>query len=387
MEASRIEETELSKELCQRLLTHFREQGNHFRFIDKEEEPPIRTLDHGIFGEGVEAEVPPYPYMVKGRSGRWYHGYRCDMNICDELCHATPELRQIFGPEDSENAASFRLVMGYAVGSNTDLCGTSPELLEQLSQVLGPASTKVYSDTTVSRIYSVYAIAMLPGQTVPLHLDVPEFHGIERSSCPNWLLVAAHCSGIFSPLRVRNVTSVCYPATRHAGALAVYHPDQGGVHNVTGGTALLLDTDSHFHHSQVAGGSEIPVPHLPEGSTLEVEEEEGGKVVWKVVKDGQLVRKYDEEEIRFTLSAKFHLFRSEEEAAQFYAGKGGRLTAEAILDGLISSLESQDKLPVGLSRKSPLHQLAPVIIREFILPRAPTPIQMEEHWNSKSRNR
>ena len=41
---------------------------------------------------------------------------------------------------------------------------------------------------------------------------------------------------------------------------------------------------------QVAGGSEIPVPHLPEGSTLEVEEEEGGKVVWKVVNDGQLVR-------------------------------------------------------------------------------------------------
>ena len=41
---------------------------------------------------------------------------------------------------------------------------------------------------------------------------------------------------------------------------------------------------------QVAGGSEIPVPHLPEGSTLEVEEEEGGKVAWKVVKDGQLVR-------------------------------------------------------------------------------------------------
>ena len=29
------------------------------------------------------------------------------------------------------------------------------------------------------------------------------------------------------------------------------------------------------------------------------------------------------------------LFRSEEEAAQFYAGKGGRLSAEAILDGLV----------------------------------------------------
>ena len=113
-------------------------------------------------------------------------------------------------------------------------------LILNFPQVLGPASTRVYSDTPISRIYSVYAIVMLPGQTVPLHLDVPEFYGIERSACPNWLLVikliknllkpmfqvAAHCSGLFSSVRVRNVTSVCYPATRHAGALAVYHPKQ-----------------------------------------------------------------------------------------------------------------------------------------------------------------
>ena len=70
----------------------------------------------------------------------------------------------------------------------------------------------------------------------------------------------------------------------------------------------------------------------------------------------------------------------------------------------ISSLEQQKKLPPGLTRKSPLHQLAPVIIRwvrpspwsslitkifftiryqrEFIVPLAPTPSQMEEHWTS-----
>ena len=99
--------------------------------------------------------------------------------------------------------------MGYAVGSNPELGGTSPDLLAQLSQVsslcyafhnfykyylkaLGPASRKVYSDTSISRIYSVYAIVMLPGQTVPLHLDVPEFHGIDRSACPNWLLVSCN---------------------------------------------------------------------------------------------------------------------------------------------------------------------------------------------------
>ena len=64
-------------------------------------------------------------------------------------------------------------------------------------------------------------------------------------------------------------------------------------------------------------------------------EKEGGKVVWQVVKDGNLVREYNEEEIRFTISCKFHLFRSEEEADQFYSGSGDKLTAESILDGLV----------------------------------------------------
>ena len=86
---------------------------------------------------------------------------------------------------------------------------------------------------------------------------------------------------------------------------------------------------------KVTGGSEIAVPHLPERSSLEMVEKEGGKVVWQVVKDGNLVREYNEEDIRFTISCKFHLFRSEEEADQFYSGSGDKLTAESILDGLV----------------------------------------------------
>ena len=86
---------------------------------------------------------------------------------------------------------------------------------------------------------------------------------------------------------------------------------------------------------QVACGSERSVPHLPEGSSLEVVEKKAGKVVWRVVKDGSLVEEYNEEDIRFTVSCKFHLFRSEQEADQFYTGKGAKLTADSILDGLV----------------------------------------------------
>ena len=63
---------------------------------------------------------------------------------------------------------------------------------------------------------------------VAMHLDVPEFLGVERSGCPSWLLVAAHCSALFPHSRVRNVTAVCYPSSSDGGTLAVYHP-QGGL--------------------------------------------------------------------------------------------------------------------------------------------------------------
>ena len=46
-----------------------------------------------------------------------------------------------------------------------------------------------------------YACTCLPHLQVSMHLDVPEFVGVERSNCPSWLLVAAHCSGLFRDYR------------------------------------------------------------------------------------------------------------------------------------------------------------------------------------------
>ena len=213
-------------------------------------------------------------------------------------------MRKLFGPKDSDTGTYFRQVpfqptilfawyqvLGYAAGSNSRLESTSPELLEELESALRPAclqvtfqprilkdlkighcisrAPQVYPGHKVARLFSVYANLLLAGQTVTLHLDVPEFFGLERSTCPSWLLVAAHCSRLFDRFslshfhfltgshcsqlfdrfRVNNVTAVCYPSSCKGGSLAVYHPE-GGVFPVEKGLALALDTDSHFHHSR-----------------------------------------------------------------------------------------------------------------------------------------
>ena len=81
--------------------------------------------------------------------------------------------------------------------------------------------------------------------------------------------MAAHCSGIFSPLRVRNVTSVCYP--------------------VKDGQLVRIFV------------SFLSMPSFKV------------RIFYFLSMFSLKVRKYDEEEIRFTVSAKFHLFRLEHE--------------------------------------------------------------------------
>ena len=62
-----------------------------------------------------------------------------------------------------------------------------------------------------SEMFSVYTNLLIPGNTIKLHVDTPDFSGLDRSQCPSWLLAVAHCSNLFTDSRVRNVTCVLYP--------------------------------------------------------------------------------------------------------------------------------------------------------------------------------
>ena len=213
-----------------------RKFAGKFKVCGKDEEPPLRVLDHGLFGEYVvvqEGNSPPFPYMVR-KGDKCYHGFRFDMSLCDEVVHATSSLRKIFG-DIVEQESTFRNILGYASGPTQFESVDGGELARRLSELLLPAALKVSGENNnpeaakYSRIYSLYVNLLLPGQSIQLHLDVPELLGVDRSNCPSWLLVAAHCSGLFTKHRVRNITSVFYPSTAHGGALGVFRPDLSGI--------------------------------------------------------------------------------------------------------------------------------------------------------------
>ena len=74
---------------------------------------------------------------------------------------------------------------------------------------------------------------------------------------------------------------------------------------------MVLDADSCFHHTAPAqdSGGHTTVPSLPPRCSLECVEGQ-----WRVVGEGgEVVASHPEEEVRFSVSCKFHVFSSKAE--------------------------------------------------------------------------
>lgn len=387
-------------DLCMTVLREAAIKGD-FRRVDLDDEPPLRVLKHGLPGESVPAEGnAPYIGMIQ-RDGFWYHGYRCDQDYCDAELHTSDWGRKYFGSGDKAGDAFFRLVIGYAKGSAalTTETPTAKRFVEELEKAMAPAALAVFgveaSEEALARarVYSVYANALLPGHIVNMHLDVPEFAGVDRSGTPNWLLVAAHSSGLFEHLRVYNTTCVFYPRAAVGGELAAYMPIdsapgskdrtvQGEVYNVTQGATVVLDTDSCFHHSAQAcaaipdtGRTEIPAPQLPAGCQLTAEQKADGSWEWILVDPAtkKEVARYAESEMRWTISCKIHIDGHDAKMTE-------RLDAPRIISTLTEELQRRGTLPPG-GAPLPLVDLAPLFVKEFVLPKAPTLAEVQQIWS------
>jgi len=402
----KIEFVDIPSDICQDLLQYLRENPELFRRVNKAEEPPLRKLAHGLEGECLEVgegELPLHKHMIKSDklSGdgkdRYFHGYRFDQKLCEEAVHATEELKKIFGPFDDGADNTFRQVMGYSSGPCSSLTVTrdSPlltKLVSSLSSLLTTPCQEVYSAAgpqASASIFSLYANIFLPGQLIEMHLDVPEFRGVDRSKCPNWLLAAAHCSGLFVDKRVKNVTCVLYPAQSEGGALGVYvrggqgiEVGQDAVVPLLGGNGIAVDAESCFHHSErVRMHNEEhqfpPAPELPETCTLSTERQ-GETVYWVVLgPQGERVLEVPEQDVRFSVSAKFHVFKDQAEREEFQTSKQS-LSPEKIIEVLRGDLVEKGVLPS--SPHLPLHQLAPLLVKEYILPFAPGSQRVQKLW-------
>ena len=111
-------------------------------------------------------------------------------------------------------------------------------------------------------MFSIYTNLLIPGNAIKLQVDTPDFAGLDRSQCPSWLLAVAHCSGLFSEDRIRNVTCVCYPRDANGGELSLHAANKTGcVFPVRTGTAVVMNADSIFHQVAMVKPSEANKVH------------------------------------------------------------------------------------------------------------------------------
>ena len=119
---------------------------------------------------------------------------------------------------------------------------------------------------------------------------------------------------------------------------------------------------------------------LPAKCLLEVEERGEGDFWW-IIKDkttGAVAAEVREDDIRFSVSCKFHIFHDRAEA-QRMKSEERRLTAEHIIEVLTEDLQRKSKIPRTEERMK-LFDLAPILVSEYILPHAPTSADIETVW-------
>ena len=118
---------------------------------------------------------------------------------------------------------------------------------------------------------------------------------------------------------------------------------------------------------------------LPLKCQLEVEERDEG--FWWIIKDkttGAVAAEVQEDDIRFSVSCKFHVYHDKAEA-QRMKSEERRLTAEHIIEVLTEDLQRKAKIPRSGERMK-LFDLAPIMIAEYILPHAPASADIETVW-------
>jgi hypothetical protein len=174
------------------------------------------------------------------------------------------------------------------------------------------AAVKLYGRPLV-RPFAVCANVLLPGQTVALHTDLPEFRGVHGEKDSAWLVVAMHHSGLFDDWRIPVATAVAWFGGSARSGDFVFYPDGPygrsvavpAAHN----TAIVLDTDSVFHGVDRVGANAADLPALPAATELRY----GGDGAW-VLDDGRCeVARFGWDDLRFSVSWRARCFQDEAE--------------------------------------------------------------------------
>ncbi len=222
-------------------------------------------------------------------------------------------------------------------------------------------AAKKLTGKPVVRPTMLYANLLVPGQELAVHTDTPEFRGLDKTRCPEWLLVAMHHSGLFERWRTHIVAAVSFVGNCEGGAFAFYpRGPEGPVERipVKHNTAVALEVDDLFHGVERVGGPALPAPPITIGMTIKAGDESG----WTVREGQQDVVRYTDDEVRFSFQWKCQCFADDDEMA-LVDDSSDDLTLTQVIASLTEDLRRRDRIEDTVPDDT---ALAMMIIEEYI---------------------
>lgn len=205
----------------------------------------------------------------------------------------------------------------------------------------------------------LYVNLMLPGQSLYLHSDTPEFVGLSKERAPEWLLVVMHHSGLFEDRRIPIAGGVTFLGGCEGGAFRCWPngPDGDSVAiEPAPNRAVWLDADRVFHAVDLVGPADGPAPPARPGMTLRPVGDG-----WLLQDGDRVVMDYPPGAVRVSVQWKARCFESEAACAEARAAPAR--SVDDIVERLVDDLRGRGVL--GTERRDDL-DLALTMIRTYI---------------------
>lgn len=205
------------------------------------------------------------------------------------------------------------------------------------------AARKVFGAEVVHPLI-VYVNVMGPMGQGPAHIDVPAFRGIDRTEYPVTFLHLMHRSGLFETHRISIATAVAWFYEGERGEFEYWSDGVSApprrIEAPLSNRAVVGDNDIMFHRVAPIGPTDPP---SIEDATLAVElvpDEQGTD--WMAVDQGRELLRYQDREIRVSVSWKAEVFQ-DEEAARVRTEHLDDLSLETVVDVLLEDLARQGR--------------------------------------------
>eukprot|EP01104_Vermistella_antarctica_P017475 TRINITY_DN6190_c0_g1_i1.p1 TRINITY_DN6190_c0_g1~~TRINITY_DN6190_c0_g1_i1.p1 ORF type:complete len:430 (-),score=101.56 TRINITY_DN6190_c0_g1_i1:45-1334(-) len=196
-------------------------------------------------------------------------------------------------------------------------------------------------------------IIQVPGQTVALHLDAPVMWGATRFQFPQWLLVSMVFSNLFQERFVNQVQVVAYvhkwndTKDERSGKFVYWNKDDLTHQTVSplplAGSAV---DGSKTVHAATTYFPDVSPPYIDRSKDNVLSYL--GEDKWHLTSNGEVIQKYDDDDLRKTVVYRARCFKDEEEMERFKNQKEeDNMKLEDILETFRKDLVARGKLSEG----------------------------------------